>query len=244
MTNEVMNINQAYFVQHLYVNLSVTNDKILKALKLLKNIKIKTLDFNCDTCVPVLAQSIDFITILGFFVTSMQKMKKNIFDGSKLYNENGKYPRKVGWCVNNFERSDECIDFTMIITSRKNALISNFGVSFRWKSKYPWCIIEVLVDVVLFYVLNINIVSQPTPQDHNTFIYKLLDNSFISLMVKLKYKLFVMVLSRFRGVWIYFKCSCPRSKQTIGLMCSLGFKTRNSPSQKTSLRWGDCCPLF
>lgn len=26
-------------------------------------------------------------------------------------------------------------------------------------------------------------------------------------------------------------------------MGGLGFRTRNSPSQKTSLRWGDCCPL-
>ncbi|KAE9543611.1 hypothetical protein AGLY_002411 [Aphis glycines] len=40
------------------------------------------------------------------------------------------------------ERSDECIDFRMIITSRNNVSISNFGGGFRWKSKYPWCIIE------------------------------------------------------------------------------------------------------
>ncbi|KAE9532144.1 hypothetical protein AGLY_010346 [Aphis glycines] len=41
------------------------------------------------------------------------------------------------------ERSDECIDFTMIITSQNNASISNFGGGFRWKSEYPWCIIQV-----------------------------------------------------------------------------------------------------
>ncbi|KAE9537184.1 hypothetical protein AGLY_006207 [Aphis glycines] len=40
------------------------------------------------------------------------------------------------------ERSDECIDFTMIITSRNSASISNFGGGFRWKSEYSWCIIE------------------------------------------------------------------------------------------------------
>ncbi|KAF0712660.1 Uncharacterized protein FWK35_00032811 [Aphis craccivora] len=50
----------------------------------------------------------------------------------------------------------ECIDFTMMcvlfsflcvysITSRKNATISNFGDGFRWKSEYPWCIIEVKI---------------------------------------------------------------------------------------------------
>ncbi|KAE9533272.1 hypothetical protein AGLY_009313 [Aphis glycines] len=31
----------------------------------------------------------------------------------------------------------------MIITSRNNASISNFVGGFRWKSEYPWCIIEV-----------------------------------------------------------------------------------------------------
>ncbi|KAF0703624.1 Uncharacterized protein FWK35_00036207, partial [Aphis craccivora] len=36
------------------------------------------------------------------------------------------------------ERSEESIDFTMIITSRNNAPISNFGGGFRCKSEYPW----------------------------------------------------------------------------------------------------------
>ncbi|KAF0759906.1 Uncharacterized protein FWK35_00009131 [Aphis craccivora] len=31
----------------------------------------------------------------------------------------------------------------VIITSRNNASISNFGDGFRRKSEYPWCIIEV-----------------------------------------------------------------------------------------------------
>ncbi|KAF0753174.1 Uncharacterized protein FWK35_00020166, partial [Aphis craccivora] len=39
---------------------------------------------------------------------------------------------------------DGCIDFTMIITSRNNAPISNFGGDIRCKSEYPWCIIEIL----------------------------------------------------------------------------------------------------
>ncbi|KAF0764098.1 Uncharacterized protein FWK35_00002503 [Aphis craccivora] len=43
----------------------------------------------------------------------------------------------------NSERSEECIDFTMIITSRNNAPISNYGGGFRCKSEYLWCIIEV-----------------------------------------------------------------------------------------------------
>ncbi|KAE9531323.1 hypothetical protein AGLY_010529 [Aphis glycines] len=55
------------------------------------------------------------------------------------------------------ERSDECIDITMMcvfffvlflcvsvysITSRNNIPISNYGGGFRCKSEYPWCIIE------------------------------------------------------------------------------------------------------
>ncbi|KAF0771993.1 Uncharacterized protein FWK35_00000285 [Aphis craccivora] len=50
------------------------------------------------------------------------------------------------------ERSEECIDFTMMyvfffvslysITSRNNAPISNYGGGFRCKSEYSWCIIE------------------------------------------------------------------------------------------------------
>ncbi|KAE9530455.1 hypothetical protein AGLY_010917 [Aphis glycines] len=46
----------------------------------------------------------------------------------------------------NSERSDECIDFTMIITNRNNASISNFGGGFRWKNEYLWCIIELLIN--------------------------------------------------------------------------------------------------
>ncbi|KAF0767027.1 Uncharacterized protein FWK35_00003957, partial [Aphis craccivora] len=61
--------------------------------------------------------------------------------------------RNVGLRINS-ERSEECIDFTMMcvfffffvsvysITSRNNAPISNFGGGFRCKSEYPWCIIE------------------------------------------------------------------------------------------------------
>ncbi|KAE9524658.1 hypothetical protein AGLY_014708 [Aphis glycines] len=39
--------------------------------------------------------------------------------------------------------NDECIDSTMIITSRNNASILSFGGGFRWKSEYLWCIIEI-----------------------------------------------------------------------------------------------------
>ncbi|KAF0748613.1 Uncharacterized protein FWK35_00020327 [Aphis craccivora] len=39
------------------------------------------------------------------------------------------------------ERSDKCIEFTMNITSRNNAPISNFGGGFQCKIEYPWCII-------------------------------------------------------------------------------------------------------
>ncbi|KAF0734273.1 Uncharacterized protein FWK35_00034448, partial [Aphis craccivora] len=58
--------------------------------------------------------------------------------------------------IKDSERSDECIDFTMIcvfflclctlysITSRNNnAPISNFEGGFRCKNEYPWCIIDI-----------------------------------------------------------------------------------------------------
>ncbi|KAF0751040.1 Uncharacterized protein FWK35_00012796 [Aphis craccivora] len=47
-------------------------------------------------------------------------------------------------CFLDSERSEECIDFTMmcVITSRNNAPISKYGGGFRCKSEYPWCIIE------------------------------------------------------------------------------------------------------
>ncbi|KAF0764701.1 Uncharacterized protein FWK35_00002819 [Aphis craccivora] len=40
------------------------------------------------------------------------------------------------------KRNDECIDFTMLITSGNNAPISNYKGGFRCKSEYPWCIIK------------------------------------------------------------------------------------------------------
>ncbi|KAE9533238.1 hypothetical protein AGLY_009279 [Aphis glycines] len=59
------------------------------------------------------------------------------------------------------ERSDECIDFTVILTSRNNASISNFGGGFRWKSEYPVQIFTKSVMLVtiknidLFHLYNI-----------------------------------------------------------------------------------------
>ncbi|KAF0755216.1 Uncharacterized protein FWK35_00015398, partial [Aphis craccivora] len=40
-----------------------------------------------------------------------------------------------------------CVFFVCVysITSRNIAVISNFGDGFRYKSEYPWCIIEVKV---------------------------------------------------------------------------------------------------
>ncbi|KAF0765664.1 Uncharacterized protein FWK35_00030611 [Aphis craccivora] len=75
-------------------------------------------------------ESNKIVTVLNYlqwFVFELQLNKKTILSNSGLHSE----------------RSDECIDFTMIITSRKNAPISNYGGGFRCKSEYPWCIIEV-----------------------------------------------------------------------------------------------------
>ncbi|KAF0766146.1 Uncharacterized protein FWK35_00007445 [Aphis craccivora] len=60
------------------------------------------------------------------------------------------------WHILDPERSDECIDFTMVndvffqITCQNNVSISNFEGGFRWKNEYPWCIIK---DKILFMTL-------------------------------------------------------------------------------------------
>ncbi|KAF0769124.1 Uncharacterized protein FWK35_00008927 [Aphis craccivora] len=91
--------------------------------------------------------------ILGFFVTFSEFTSiLYLYDKLKIrityrLHINIKF---LSACIN-YERSD----FTMMcdfffwsvysITSRNNTSISNFGGGFRWKSEYPWCIIEVKV---------------------------------------------------------------------------------------------------
>ncbi|KAE9526246.1 hypothetical protein AGLY_013877 [Aphis glycines] len=67
--------------------------------------------------------------------------KQSIVIPARLVKSHSSY---LGTTDTNSERNEECIDFTMIITSRNNASISNFGGGFRWKSEYPWCIIETI----------------------------------------------------------------------------------------------------
>ncbi|KAE9526973.1 hypothetical protein AGLY_013621 [Aphis glycines] len=73
-----------------------------------------------------------------------EKLTVGVPDKSRYSHDNSRY----SLFYENFgrfsdsERSDECIDFTMIITSRNNAPISNYGGGFRCKIEYPWCIIE------------------------------------------------------------------------------------------------------
>ncbi|KAE9525930.1 hypothetical protein AGLY_013979 [Aphis glycines] len=76
------------------------------------------------------------------------------------------------------ERSDKCIDFTMIITSRNNASISNFGGGFRWKSEYPFCIIQ---EKIVLKVIKKNPKSLVTP-----FFYECLKFEVIRNMSKLR----------------------------------------------------------
>ncbi|KAF0753178.1 Uncharacterized protein FWK35_00009258, partial [Aphis craccivora] len=48
------------------------------------------------------------------------------------------------------ERSDECIDFTMNITSQNNASISKFGGNIRWQNDYSWRIEVKNVNATIF----------------------------------------------------------------------------------------------
>ncbi|KAF0714509.1 Uncharacterized protein FWK35_00021690, partial [Aphis craccivora] len=73
------------------------------------------------------------ITFSNSFQKNLEKQKKK-----KKMTGKREFLRKT-----NSERRNECIDFTIIITSQNNVPISTFWGGFRWKSEYPWCIKEV-----------------------------------------------------------------------------------------------------
>ncbi|KAF0755771.1 Uncharacterized protein FWK35_00025022 [Aphis craccivora] len=96
-----------------------------------------TVKLNEGTLIIALLQNkmaviISSIIIINHLVYKFFKNKNSNCNKTDSQNNHGK----------NSERSEECIDFTMIITSRNNGPISNYG-GFRCKSEYPWCIIEV-----------------------------------------------------------------------------------------------------
>ncbi|KAE9543901.1 hypothetical protein AGLY_001879 [Aphis glycines] len=77
-----------------------------------------------------------------------------LLECSNLSEQRKIFPHLTLRDILNSERSDECIDSTMMyvfffvcvsvysITIRNNASISNFGSGLRWKSEYPRCIIK------------------------------------------------------------------------------------------------------
>ncbi|KAF0773072.1 Uncharacterized protein FWK35_00003229 [Aphis craccivora] len=102
------------------------------------------------------------------------------------------------------ERSDECIDFTMMcvsffvcvpvykITSRNNAPISNFRGDFRCKSEYPWCNKEVKMSMTLENLIQVFLVvakkklkikSVENAKNHKNCCYKswILENFTMSI---------------------------------------------------------------
>ncbi|KAE9529497.1 hypothetical protein AGLY_011593 [Aphis glycines] len=103
------------------------------------------------------------------------------------------------------ERSDECIDFTMIITSRNNASISNFGGGFRWQSEYPWCIIEFSTESIFLYGCNSKTNHSQylkfSPNVYVSVIYEhvgkknLDDQKNLKIKYKVPYELFLFVYS-------------------------------------------------
>ncbi|KAF0707544.1 Uncharacterized protein FWK35_00025936 [Aphis craccivora] len=86
-------------------------------------------------------------------IVDTSKLLKKKIDLSEYICPRSPFKKKKNIKIANSERSEECIDFTMMcvfffasvysITSRNNAPISNFGGGFRCKGEYPWCIIEV-----------------------------------------------------------------------------------------------------
>ncbi|KAE9532625.1 hypothetical protein AGLY_009706 [Aphis glycines] len=97
---------------------------------------------------PTVFKKIDFFMVQLKILAAQKKIKNVIQDSNLTFLfisitiVNHAAPNVQ---QSDYERSDECIDFTMIITSRNNASISNFGGGFRWKSEYPWYIIEVKI---------------------------------------------------------------------------------------------------
>ncbi|KAF0762103.1 Uncharacterized protein FWK35_00006600 [Aphis craccivora] len=96
---------------------------------------------NLDSKYDGLEQSKILAQLCSYLILYTNNLKLGIDQFIKLIEQPG-IPNNTIITVNS-ERSEECIDFTMIITSRNNAPISNYGGGFRCKSEYPWCIIEV-----------------------------------------------------------------------------------------------------
>ncbi|KAF0764475.1 Uncharacterized protein FWK35_00024160, partial [Aphis craccivora] len=87
----------------------------------INNINFKNIKTPCNNCI-VFNNKFKFAQCIG------------------LEKQNNNYTTLLNTLLDS-ERSEECIDFRMIITSRNNAPISNYGGGFRCKSEYPWCII-------------------------------------------------------------------------------------------------------
>ncbi|KAF0764853.1 Uncharacterized protein FWK35_00003934 [Aphis craccivora] len=100
--------------------------------------------FYCYIAIPIFSTVVSFQLMYkdNKLVGTTRNTYLRFFSKYTIYNESIDLKNVDKWKTDS-ERSDECIDFTMIITSRNNAPISNFGGGFQCKSEYPGCIIEV-----------------------------------------------------------------------------------------------------
>ncbi|KAE9544675.1 hypothetical protein AGLY_000217 [Aphis glycines] len=87
-----------------------------------------------DECISFTMKS----KVRGFkqFSKSLRKPIKKMRKTGMFFTQNQFSTKSIFYIVVNKNES--------IITSRNNASISNFGGGFRWKSEYPWCIIETI----------------------------------------------------------------------------------------------------
>ncbi|KAF0759735.1 Uncharacterized protein FWK35_00017141 [Aphis craccivora] len=104
------------------MNMSFNNNSFYHFIML----KIKVLNFNLYTSLNVFSKIsgniVDIYTMK--FISKILNEVMNVLI--------------LQWCVFFL-----CLCTVYSITSRNNALISNFGGGFRCKSEYPWSIIEV-----------------------------------------------------------------------------------------------------
>ncbi|KAF0757486.1 Uncharacterized protein FWK35_00009497 [Aphis craccivora] len=136
----------------------------------------------------------------------------------KCFGVNPKFPSHTRYfhinSIIDSERSDECIDFTMVIPCRSNAsLFSKFGDGFRWKIEHPWCIIEVKskhfpTTTMCDVVISMNSVLQWVCFQRAYFTITIIDTFLIQynmFIVICLYSLYFMIIYLIIWHWQYYR---------------------------------------
>ncbi|KAE9534333.1 hypothetical protein AGLY_008423 [Aphis glycines] len=117
-----------------YHNLKKKLKTVLNKVEIFKHQLVSYFDDTYD--------SVDKTEILKIIILTFNQLITNGYmcywkSNGKIFKNNAEL-----WTVHN--PSGMHINLNLPITIQNNASISNFGGGFRWKSEYPWCIIECL----------------------------------------------------------------------------------------------------